>query len=263
MIKPQDLIKFSEALFGNSEDCLRRQLNYLFHAIDYFGWCDLIFTHVSVRIPGTDSFLFNPFGLSFSEITPENIVKVSLNGEVESPHGWPINKNGSKAHIAIYKARPDVQCIIHTHSKAGVAISNLDVSVLGLDQITMFLHENVSYHEFERLFAFDDEQAQMTQDLGENDFMILHNHGLIAVGDSVPRAFWNYYYFQFACETQLMSLSSGATLKNPSHEVKSSTAQKYKEWKQSHSILPPDDVLLFLATIRKMENIKKPSSGES
>jgi ribulose-5-phosphate 4-epimerase/fuculose-1-phosphate aldolase len=253
MITPQDVIKLSDELFGNSENCLRRQLNYLFHAIDFFGWCDLIFTHVSLRIPGTDYFLFNPFGLSFSEITPENIVKVGLNGEVHSPHGWPINKNGSKAHIAIYKARPDVQCIIHTHSKAGVAISNLDVPILGLDQITMFLHENVSYHKFERLFAFDDEQKQMTEDLGQNDFMILHNHGLIALGNTVPRAFWNYYYLQFACETQLMALSSGAKLKDPSHEVKKSTGEKYKEWKESHSILPPDDVLLFLATIRKME----------
>ncbi|MFI4956593.1 MAG: class II aldolase/adducin family protein [Gammaproteobacteria bacterium] len=253
MIKPQDVIKLSESLFQNTEACLRKQLCYLYHAIDYFGWCDLIFTHLSVRLPGTDTFLFNPFGLSFSEITPDNIVKVNFNGEVDSPDGWPINKNGSKAHIAIYKARPDVQCIIHTHSKATVAISNLDVPVMGLDQITMFLHSNVSYHGFERLFTFDDEQKQMVSDLGKNDFMILNNHGSIALGDSVPRAFWNYYYLQFACETQLMSLSSGAKLKNPPDEIKLSTGEKYKEWKKSHSILPPDDVLLFLATIRKME----------
>lgn len=252
MIKPNDVISFAHDLLQNNEACLRRQLYYLYQAIDYFGWCDLIFTHLSVRIPGTDTFLFNPFGLAFNEITPENIVKVHFDGTTESPDGWPINKNGSKAHIAIYKARPDVQCIIHTHSKAGVAISNLDVPMMGLDQITMFLHANVSYHAFEELFIFDEEQKKMTSDLGTNDFMVLHNHGLIAVGDSVPRAFWNYYYLQFACETQLMTLSSGAPIKNPPDAIKLSTGEKYKEWKKSHSILPPDDVLLFLATIRKL-----------
>lgn len=254
MIKPQDVIDFSNDLFQNTEQALRQQLYYLFQAIDYFGWCDLIFTHVSVRLPGTDTFLFNPFGLSFSEITPENIVKVSFDGDTESPEGWPINKNGSKAHIAIYRARPDVHCIIHTHSKAGVAISNLEMPIMGLDQITMFLHENVSYHAFEQLFALDEEQKKMIHDLGKNDFMILHNHGLIALGNTVPRAFWNYYYLQFACETQLMTLSSGASVKNPPHNVKISTGEKYKEWKKSHSILPPDDVLLFLATIRKIKS---------
>lgn len=257
MYTPNELLAFSNELFQNNEASLRRQLNYLFHAIDYFGWCDVIFTHLSVRLPGTDTFLFNPFGIAFSEITPESIVKVHFDGTTESPHGWPINKNGSKAHIAIYKARPDVQCIIHTHSKAGVAISNLETPIMGLDQITMFLHEHVSYHDFEQLFTFDDEQKQMTKDLGQNDFMVLHNHGLIAVGESVPRAFWNYYYLQFACETQLMTLSAGAKIKDPAHDVKISTGEKYKEWKKSHSILPPDDVLLFLATIRKMDAAKK------
>lgn len=253
MLKPQDLIQFSDSLFQNTEQALRRQLCYLYHAIDFFGWCDVIFTHCSVRLPGTDCFLFNPFGLAFSEITPNNICKVSLSGEVDSPEGWPINKNGSKAHIAIYKARPDVQCIIHTHSKETVAISNLDISIMGLDQITMFLHDNVSYHKFERLFALDEEQKKMISDLGQNDFMILQNHGSIALGPSVPRAFWNYYYLQFACETQLMTLSTGVKIHNPPDEIKISTGNKYKEWKNPHSILPPDDVLLFLATIRKME----------
>ncbi len=257
MIKPNDIIKFAEELFQSTEACLRKQLYYLYQVVDYFGWCDVIFTHISVRLPGTDQFLFNPFGLSFNEITPESIVKVHFNGDIESPHGWPINKNGSKAHIAIYKTRPDVNCIIHTHSKAGVAVSNLQTPLLALDQITMFLHENVSYHGFEQLFTFDEEQKQMVQDLGQNDLMVLHNHGLITVGNTVPMAFWNYYYLQFACETQLMAMSSGQQLKDPPEAIKKATGEKYKEWKKSHSILPPDDVLLLLASIRKMEAARK------
>ncbi len=252
-ILPQDITRQASEILGDSESKLRNQLAHLYHIMDYYGWCDIIFTHISARIPGTDTFLFNPFGLSFSEITPESIVKVKLNGETTSDEGWPINRNGSKAHIAIYRAKPEVNCIIHTHSKYGVAISNLDTEVMGLDQITMFLHSNVGYHDFEQLFALDDEQKQLTQDLGDHDCLILRNHGLLAVGPSIPRAFWNYYYLEFACQTQILSMSSGAPLKNPLDTVKEETGNQYKQWKNPHNIFPPDDELLFLAAIRKVQ----------
>lgn len=236
----------------NTEQCYRQQLTDLYHILDGNGWTDTIFTHCSVRLPGEDAFLFNPFGLMFNEITKENIVKVKFNGEFDSMQGYPINNNGSVAHIAIYKARPDVNCIIHTHSQNGMAFSNLTCKLYGLDQTTMFLNNQIGYHEFNSLFMMDESQNQLIKDLNNNICMILRNHGLISVGSSVPMAFWNYYFLEKACATQLQLMATGKEINYPDDKTIETVTNQYKQWHRSENGYPGNADLLFLAESRKL-----------
>ena len=239
-------------LQDNSESAQRERLATLYHIIYYNGWSDAIFTHSSLRLSNEDSYLFNPFGLMFNEITSDNLVKVMFNGDIESPCGYPINRNGSVIHTAIYKARPDVNCIIHTHSPNGVAFSNSKCELIGLDQTTMFLTNNVGYHEFNTLFTMDDKQEQLIMDLDNKNCMILRNHGLLAVGPSVPMAFWNNYYLEHACASQLKLVSQGIEINNPDFNIKEEVTKQYMHWHKSEDEYPGNADLLFLAEKRRL-----------
>ena len=190
---------------ATDEDNLRKQLAYLYRIFDFYGWCDLIVTHLSVRIPNQDALLILPFGLSFDEITPDNLVKVDFNGNVIKSDGdFQINKNGTTVHRAIYQNQSKVNCILHTHSTYGVAVSSLDSDLLLLDQIAMMFHGKIGYHNFDALFINDNGQNQLINDMQGKQSMILKNHGLITVGKSIEEAFWFHYYL----ETHLINYKS-------------------------------------------------------
>ena len=237
----------------NSEASLRQQLAALYRIIDNNGWADVILTHCSVRLPGEDAYLFIPFGLMFNEINADNIIKVWFTGEIDSPCGFPINVNGSRAHTAIYKNRRDVNCIIHTHSNNGVAFSNSKKQLLCLDQTTMFLHNAVGYHEFNTLFINDREQKQLVADLSNHKCVVLRNHGLLAIGESVPLAFWNYYFLERACGTELQLLSAGIDISNPDNKIKDEVSAQYAFWNTSENGYPGSADLLFLAEKRRLK----------
>lgn len=239
---------------ATDEQNLRKQLAYLYRVFDYYGWCDLIVTHLSVRIPNEEALLILPFGLAFDEITPENLVKVDFDGNIiDSKFGFQINKNGTTVHRAVYRNFPEINCILHTHSTYGVAVSNLDEELLLLDQIAMMFHGKIGYHDFETLFINDNEQDHLLHDMQGKYSMILKNHGLISVGASITEAFWFHYYLETSCKLHVLTRSTGGKIKYPSEETVINTAAKYELWRNHNDHLEvSDSELLFDAAKRKI-----------
>jgi ribulose-5-phosphate 4-epimerase/fuculose-1-phosphate aldolase len=251
------LIASIEQIRDPSEENLRRQLAYLYRIFDYYQWCDLIVTHLSVRVPNEDALLINPFGLIFSEVTADNLVKVDFDGNIiESRLGFANNRNGTTVHRAIYRAYPEVNCILHTHSHNGVAVSSLAENLMLLDQIGMMFYGKVGYHDFETLFINDDKQEHLMRDLKGKQCLILRNHGLLAVGKNIPEAFWFYYYLEYACKIQVLTMSTGGKIKPASDEAIQQTATKYDVWREKNEHMPvSDSELLFAAAKRLIGNI--------
>jgi ribulose-5-phosphate 4-epimerase/fuculose-1-phosphate aldolase len=233
---------------------LRRQLAYLYRIFDFYGWCDLIVTHLSVRVPNQDALLILPFGLSFDEITPDNLVKVGFDGTIlESRAGFQINQNGTTVHRAIYAQKPEINCILHTHSTYGVAVSNQDSELMLLDQIAMMFHNKIGYHNFETLFINDAQQAPLIKDLNGKQSLILKNHGLITVAKTLEEAFWFHYYLETSCKVHILSGSGSAKIHYPDPEVVKHTASKYELWREKNDhISISDSELLFDAAKRKV-----------
>ena len=174
-------------------------------------WTDLIYTHFSARIPGTEHLLINAYGLMFDEITASNLVKIDLDGRiVDDPLEYGINQAGYVIHSCVHKARPEVGCVIHTHTRAGVAVSAMKCGLLPISQHAMRVHGELSYHDYEGIALEMDEQTRMARDLGRTSkAMILRNHGLLALGDSVREAFEVMYYLDCACQIQVDAMAGG------------------------------------------------------
>ncbi len=182
------------------ERALRIDLAACYRLVAHFGWDDLVFTHISARIPGEkDAFLINPYGMLFEEITAGSLIKVDANGEKLAPSDWPVNPAGFVIHSAIHAARHDVACVLHLHTTAGVAVAAQKAGPLG-------------YHDYEGIALRDDEKPRLVRDLGQSTGLILRNHGLLTAGATVGDAFVAMYALQRACETQVMAQAGGAEL---------------------------------------------------
>ncbi len=242
-----------------TEDNLRKQLAYLYRIFHYYEWCDLLVTHLSVRIPNENSLLILPFGLAFDEITPDNLIKVDFDGNIiDSKFGFQINQNGTSVHRAIYRNFSEINCILHTHSTYGVTVSNLEENLLLLDQISMMFHDKIGYHDFETLFINNNEQEQLIHDMNDKYSMILKNHGLITAGKSIVEAFWFHYYLEATCKLHVLTRSSGSVIKSPSLTTIKNTADKYDFWRNNNEhISVSDSELLFDAAKRKIGYIFK------
>ena len=192
---------------------LRVDLAACYRLIAMHGWDDLVFTHISARVPGPDEhFLINAYGLLFEEMTASSLVKVDLNGNVvlDSPHF--INPAGFTIHSAVHEARTDVGCVLHTHTKAGVAVSIQADGLLPLSQIALIPLVSLGYHDYEGIALNPDEKARLVADLGDSMFLILRNHGLLTAAATIPDAFLAMYALETACQTQIMAQSTGAEL---------------------------------------------------
>jgi ribulose-5-phosphate 4-epimerase/fuculose-1-phosphate aldolase len=196
----------------NDERRLRIDLAACYRLIALFGWDDLVFTHVSVRLPGEDAFLINPYGRLFDEITASSLVKVDAHGNKlsESPH--PVNPAGFVIHSAIHAARHDVKCVLHTHTIAGVAVSAQKDGLLALSQQSTISLASIGYHDYEGIALRDDEKPRLVSDLGEHTCLILRNHGLLTVGATVADAFLYMYNLERACEIQIAAQAGGREL---------------------------------------------------
>jgi ribulose-5-phosphate 4-epimerase/fuculose-1-phosphate aldolase len=189
-----------------TEHEIRVDLAACYRLVALFGWDDLIFTHISARVPGdTEAFLINPYGMLFEEITASSLVKVDAHGEKLSHTEWPVNPAGFVIHSAIHEARPDVACVLHTHTNAGVAVSAQRNGLLPISQIATIALSSLGYHDYEGIALRDDEKPRLVRDLGQNNALILRNHGLLTVGASVADAFIMMYSLQRACEVQLLA----------------------------------------------------------
>jgi ribulose-5-phosphate 4-epimerase/fuculose-1-phosphate aldolase len=213
-----DLIR-PEAFLRDAVDPIEWQMRVdlaaCYRLVALYGWDDLIFTHISARIPGPEHhFLINPYGLLFSEITASSLVKVDLHGRKldHSPHD--INPAGFTIHSAIHAAREDAACVLHVHSVNGVAVSAQEGGLLPLSQHSMFVLSSLAYHDYEGVALNDDEKPRLVRDLGSKRFLMLRNHGLLTVGRSVAEAFVAMYFFEASCMMQVRAQSGGGPLRH-------------------------------------------------
>ena len=214
------LTETSPAPVAGAEWALRCELAAVYRLVDHFRMTDLIFTHISVRIPGPEHhFLINPYGLLFGEITASTLVKIDLDGNPVGPAGHPVNPAGFIIHSAIHAAREDAHCVLHTHTKAGCAVAAQRDGLLPLNQISMQFHRRVGYHDYEGVALSLAEQERLVANLGGHPALILRNHGLLTVGATPGQAFLRMYYLEKACEIQLAAQSGAASLVLPPADV--------------------------------------------
>jgi ribulose-5-phosphate 4-epimerase/fuculose-1-phosphate aldolase len=199
-----------------AEALLRRDLAAAYRLVSLFGWDDLLATHISVRLPDHRGFLINPFGMLFDEITPKDLVKVDMDGNILEPTDWMVNDAGFVIHSAIHQARSDALCVMHLHTHDGVAVSCLEEGLLPLNQSAMLVAHDVAYHDFEGIAVNLEERARLAADLGDKNLMILRNHGTLAIGTSVADAFQSMYQLETACSIQVRALGMGRPIHQPS-----------------------------------------------
>lgn len=212
----------------DAEAAVRADLAAVYRLIAHFGLDDLIHTHASARIPGEpDTLLINRYGDLFREVRPERLAVVDHSGRLVRGEQVPINTAGVVIHTAVHAARPEVACVIHTHTAAGVAVSCLEEGLLPLNQTALLFHGDVGYHDFEGIALDRDEQERLVADLGSFNQLILRNHGLLTVGKTVGEAFARMYNLEQACRIQLAAQATGRPLRMPTAAVMERTVRQY------------------------------------
>lgn len=208
---------------------LRVDLAACYRLVALYGWSDLVFTHISARIPGPEHhFLINPYGLMFDEITASSLVKVDqhCNKVIDSP--FPVNPAGFTIHSCIHEARDDVTCVLHTHSRAGIAVSAQKAGVLPISQQSTFVLASLAYHAYEGVALRDEEKPRLQASLGRKNFLMLRNHGLLTVGKTIADAFLSMYTFENTCRIQIDALAGGGELVTVDPRIMDNMAQVMK-----------------------------------
>jgi ribulose-5-phosphate 4-epimerase/fuculose-1-phosphate aldolase len=199
-----------------AEQTARVQLAATYRIFDYLGWTELIYNHITLRLPGPERhFLINPFGLRYAEVKASNLVKIDLEGKVVGKSDWPVNPAGFTIHGAIHAGIPNAHCVMHTHTTAGMAVA---CSQGGLSMSNFYsaqLHGKVAYHDFEGITVHADEGPRLIANIGDKPAVILRNHGLLAWAESLPRAFAILWLLNRACEIQLASTAMGPVIEIP------------------------------------------------
>jgi len=219
----------------------RVDLAAAYRLIAHFGMSDSIYTHISAKAPsspgtsGHERFLLNSYGQRFTEVKASELVTVALDGTVlDDPRGAGINAAGFIIHSAVHEARPDVACVLHTHTVAGVAIASLEDGLLPLNQWSMQFTNRIAYHDFEGVAVNPDERQRLVADLGSKRVMILRNHGLMTCGRTVSEAVTLMLNLERSCQAQIAAMSTGAKLRLPSPEIAELTASQYETWDELH-----------------------------
>jgi ribulose-5-phosphate 4-epimerase/fuculose-1-phosphate aldolase len=210
---------------------IRVDLAAAYRLVAYYGWDDLVFTHLSARIPGPEHhFLLNPYNLMFEEVTASSLVKVDTNGHPVDASPFITNPAGFTIHSAIHMARPDAHAVIHLHTPHGQAVSAHGDGLLPITQTAMLIRDEVAYHDYEGVAVDLDERERIVADLGDKGAMLLRNHGTLTVGETIGEAFVKMYFLERACEAQILALSAGhAGLNNPPQGAPEVTAQQGKK----------------------------------
>lgn len=209
---------------------LRQDLAAAYRLVAHYGMDDLIFTHLSARLPGAgEKFLINPYGMLFSEITASSLVVVDVDGNAVGQSDWPVNAAGFVIHSAIHLGRANAHCVMHTHTLAGMAVAATTDGILPLNQISMEFSGRVPVHEYEGIAADDNlsERDRLVRDLGDAPGMLLRNHGLLSVGSTVAEAFYYMLYLEKACRIQLAATSMGRPLSMPPSQVVARTQKQF------------------------------------
>ncbi|MEA1085628.1 class II aldolase/adducin family protein [Sphingomonas sp. CD22] len=235
------------------EWALRVDLAAAYRLVAHYGWDDLIFTHLSARVPGPEHhFLINPYNMMFEEITASSLVKIDVDGNTVSDSPAPVNRAGFVIHSAIHAGREDAAAVLHLHTPHGQAVSAMAEGLLPHTQTAMIAGHDVAYHDFEGIATELDERERLVADLGPRHTMILRNHGTLTVGASVAEAFLRMYFLERACEAQILMLSAGrANLNNPNQGV----AEKVEQQSTGPGMAMLARGLAWPALLRKLDRI--------
>ena len=208
----------------------RVELAACYRLLARFRMTDWIYNHVSSRVPGDchGHYLINPFGLLYEEISASNLVKVDVGGNLVEDVGFDVNPAAFVIHGAIHHARPDVGCVLHTHTAAGVAVATQEHGLLPVTQHALKFHQGIAYHDFEGIALDHDEQQRLVADIGAKNVLILRNHGLLTMGRTVADAFERMYFLERACQIQISALAGGAVLCQPAPDVCARTLSQYE-----------------------------------
>lgn len=205
----------------------RVDLAAAYRLVALYGWDDLIFTHLSLRVPGPEHyFLINPYGMMFEEITASSLVKIDLQGAKVSPSPYLVNPAGFTIHSAVHAAREDALCVIHLHTHYGIAVSAQKSGLLPVSQQSLLALSSLAYHDYEGLALNEDEKPRLVADLGDRNSMILRNHGLLTVGKTPAEAFLAMYILESACRIQILSQTGGELLPVPQAVLRKVAAQQ-------------------------------------
>jgi ribulose-5-phosphate 4-epimerase/fuculose-1-phosphate aldolase len=204
----------------------RRDLAACYRLVAMNGWDDLLANHLTARVPDEPgAFLINPFGLMFDEVTASNLVKIGPDGEPLSPTEYAVNRTGFVIHSAIHEARPDANCVIHLHTRDGVAVAMTETGVLPLNQTAMAIDHDIAFHEYEGVALDLGERDRITSDLGDKHIMLLRNHGTLTLGRTVGEAFLRTYLLEWACSVQVRALATGQPLHDADDQVVAAVRQ--------------------------------------
>jgi ribulose-5-phosphate 4-epimerase/fuculose-1-phosphate aldolase len=221
--------------YSQEEWKVRCDLAALYRVIGHFRWTDMIFTHISARVPGPDHhFLINRYGVLFDEMRASDLVRIDSEGRPvearasDDPGRYRVNPAGFTIHSAVHMARPDVFCVVHTHTAAGAAVSAQKQGLLPISQHALKYYGHIAYHDYEGIALDLAERDRLVNDLGSHNAMILKNHGLLTCGKSIPEAFQEMYFLERACEIQIRALAGNAELNLPSQKVCEVTAEQYR-----------------------------------
>ena len=237
---------------SDMERKLRVELAACYRIFDYLGWSELIYNHITAKLPGPEQhFLINPYGLHYSEITASKLIKVDLEGNVIGSALYPVNRAGIVIHTAIHAARPDVRCIAHTHTTAGMAVACSEGGLRADNFYSALLNNHVAYHAFEGITVIEDEKQRLVSNLGDKSLMILENHGLLSTGRSVAEAFVNLWGMERACEVQTLADSTG----QPGIQISDAILAKSEHLAAIQSMGEPAGRLEFEAFTRLIEKI--------
>lgn len=216
-----------KSLVSPEEWQARVDLAAAYRLVALYGWDDLIFTHISARVPGSDHhFLLNPYGMMFDEVTASSLVKIDLDGQKVMESNYFINPAGFTIHSAVHAARADALCVMHLHTDYGIAVSAQQDGLLPISQQAMFPLASLAYHEYEGLALNEDEKPRLVSDLGNKSYLILRNHGLLTLGQTVAEAFLSMYILESACRIQILAQSGGGELHRVADPIIDRTAKQ-------------------------------------
>ena len=240
-------------LMSTEEWAIRVDLAAAYRLVAHFGWDDLIFTHLSARIPGPEHhFLINPYNLMFDEITASSLVKIDVDGNQVAGTDAPVNAAGFVIHSAIHMARPDAEAVLHLHTPHGQAVAAMKMGLLPYTQTAMIVAHDLAYHDYEGIATDTDERVRLQQDLGSKNVMLLRNHGTLAVGNSMASAFTRMYFLERACEAQVHMMSAGFDNLLPPHEE---IPGRVEHQSQPAGFSQLSDKLIWPALRRKLDRL--------
>jgi ribulose-5-phosphate 4-epimerase/fuculose-1-phosphate aldolase len=232
----------------------RIELAAFYRSVARLGMTDLIANHITLKVPGSeDEFLINPLGLYYDEVTASSLMKINAKGDIvlQPDHGYGINYTGFVIHGAIHEARPEITCVAHTHTRAGMAVSAMECGLLMLCQNSLFADECVGYHDYEGPALNLDERKRLKADLGDNYMMILRNHGLLACGRTVAETFVNLYQLETSCRVQVDAMAAGTRLTTVPEEARTITRDLFKKYRAAGAYGDLD----WKAELRKLDKL--------